>query len=177
MVNENFSGEISCIKMTDLLTAVITSQRHCNLINHQVLSAKKIDSSKEQIKTNFQTYSFYPLALNDYKYSLYNESEADSYDYRTIRGITNIINLDEKGLKLLRIAVKSQALEQSLLLTAIRHNQLQIDEIQLISAKKNIGSFFITESEKSNYRSKLREMSSHIRQHFFSVYQRKEKTP
>ena len=71
--------------------------------------------------------------------------------------------------------MKSQALEQSLLLTAIRHNQLQIDEIQLISAKKNIGSFFITESEKSNYRSKLREMSSHIRQQFFQSTKRKEK--
>ena len=60
------------------------------------LSKKTIDSSKEGIKTNIQTYSFYPLALNDYKYSLYNESEADSYDYRTIHGITNIIDLDEK---------------------------------------------------------------------------------
>ena len=102
------------------------------------------------------------MAINNFQYKFYSEDEASTYDYRTINGVKNIIDLTENGLKLLRVSVKAQAVEQSLLLTIIRHNQIQIDKIQLMAAKKKTGSFFITENEKSSYRMILRELSNQV---------------
>ena len=132
------------------------------------------DNNKSTDITANKFYS-YPLAINNFQYKFYSEDEASTYDYRTINGVKNIIDLTENGLKLLRVSVKAQAVEQSLLLTIIRHNQIQIDEIQLMAAKKNTGSFFITENEKSSYRMILRELSNQVRPQFFSLYRRKSR--
>ena len=98
------------------------------------------DNNKSTDITANKFYS-YPLAINNFQYKFYSEDEASTYDYRTINGVKNIIDLTENGLKLLRVSVKAQAVEQSLLLTIIRHNQIQIDEIQLMAAKKTRDPF------------------------------------
>eukprot|EP00945_MAST-04E_sp_MAST-4E-sp1_P003973 g3973.t1 len=108
------------------------------------------------------------LACAEFDYTL------KHLNFGTNSGLKTAFGLDEAGLQRLRIAAKCQELERALFMVAVRQNQVALDKLQKMQSRNNSHTF-ITESDKHNFRVKIRQVNDYMRSHFLTLNRRKNR--